>query len=159
MLLNATEIIKLIGLSISDEKIINLIKEQPIIDEDGIICIEFDEIGLELGFDDLLITDKQRSESIGGLYLNDISFYNDDFFPFNIKSEDNLKEVEKKMDLQANYVDIEDPEGVFWMYKDLGWFTIQFTDEKYESVDSIYIRPFENPETDDFKAIMKLIKK
>lgn len=160
MILNGTEIIKLIGLSKTDRRVREFIKDRPINDEYGVISVDFDDLGLELGFDGLTITDKQKAECIGGLYLNDICFYdNCNFFPFNISIEDNLKVVEEKMNLKANYIDINDPEGLFWMYEELGWFTIQFTDERYERVDSIYIRPFENPETSRLNTIMKLIKK
>ncbi len=149
MKLSGEKIAELIGLPESNSGVLDLLEvlgsERPSYDEDGMCTIELsDDIGLDLGFDN---KNYLSDENLDELYLNDIEFYsNCKFFPFGIKKSDGLLAVEEKLSKRANYIDIEDPSVYMWIYQDLWWLTVQFFDESCLGVDSIYVRPYENPE-------------
>lgn len=173
--INGTEIIKLVGVSETDVRVLDLISLLGIDrckverDEIGDYRIELeDEMGLDLRFSSVIPTEmEQRKENTGGLYLVDADFNDEcDFLPFGITIEDNLEIVEGKIGKKANYVEVIDENldtdeddipsyTLYWMYEDLGWLTIQFDESDYSNIFNINCQPYEDPDHKDFKDIMK----
>jgi len=173
--LNGTEIVKLIGLPETDDRVLDLIEllgvdvseiERSEYNDDYTIDLD-DELGLMLSFTNTIISPEQEKNSIGGLFLNDIAFYEEcTFLPFEIEVEDSLESIEEKIGLKSNYRDIVDiPENadeddiptyrLHWVYKELGWFSIQFFEPTFTELASIHVMPYENPNTESYKRIVK----
>jgi len=165
MRIDGTEIIKLIGLSETDDKVLDLLEllkvDRPTLDEDGQsegIDLE-EELGLYLGFGTTVITERQKSENIGGLYLNDINFQmHFSSLPFNLKTLDNLEIVTKKIERQPNYIRVEgdslDSEVLYWIFEDLGFLSVQFSDETQSEIIEICLMPYEDPTDEEYIGII-----
>lgn len=173
--LNGTEIVKLIGLPETDSRILDLIdllgvdmSEIERDEDDDSYWIELDEeIGLNLSFTDRLITPEQKNDSIASIFLNDINFYEEcKFLPFNIEILDTLESIEEKIGFKANYIEVIDEDKeideddmptytLYWIYEELGWVTIQFFEPTFFELFTLDVRPYENPETDSWKEIVK----
>ena len=177
--LNGTEIVKLIGLPETDDKVLDLIDllgvdvrkiERSEYDDDYTIVLD-EEIGLDLSFTDTTTTPAQKENSIGGLFLNRIDFGdNCNFLPFGIEIDDSLESIEKKIGKKANYTRVIDEEKevdeddiptytLHWVYEELGWFRIQFFEPTFTEVFAIDIQPYENPDDEGYKHIVKPFKR
>lgn len=152
--LKGEDIVKLIGLSLKDDKILNTLSsldyEVPLYDSSDQSFYSEGNKGVTFSF--------QPSDTNNGLNLNSIEF--DDSYilpPFGIQETDNLDIVEKKIGRKANYVSINDEFGegeipsytLYWNYKDLGSLTIQFDKNDYSGVWSISTRLYENYDNDE----------
>ena len=174
--LNGTEIVKLIGLPETDDRVLDLIDllgvdvskiERSEYNDNYWISLD-EEIGLDLYFTDTTTTPAQKANSIGGLFLNDICFGdNCNFLPFGIEIDDSLESIEKKIGKKANYTKIkkkvyEDQILTYtlcWIYEELGWFRIQFFEPTFTEVFAIDIQPYENPDDEGYKHIVKPFKR
>lgn len=178
--LNGTEIVNLIGLSETDDRVLDLIDLLGVdvskiarseYNDDYWISLD-EEIGLELSFTDTTTTPAQKANSIGGLFLNRIDFGdNCDFLPFGIEIDDSLESIEKKIGKKANYIMVIDEEEevdeddiptytLYWIYEDLGWFRIHFFEPSFTEVFAIDVQPYENPEDPErYKNIFKPFKR
>ena len=173
--LNGTEIVKLIGLPETDDKVLDLIDLLGVdvseigrgeYDDNYTIDLD-DKLGLILSFTDTIISSEQEKNTIGGLFLEDITFYEEcNFLPFDIDTEDTLEIIERKIGLKANYSqvidekkEIDDDEiptyTLYWIYEELGWFRIHFFEPTFTELASIDVRPYQNPNTEGYKQIVK----
>jgi hypothetical protein len=157
MQLNGNEILKLIGLSESDDRVLDLIEalgaDRPEIDEyEQMEDVDVeDKYGLSLSFNDIIITEAQRNSAIGGFFVSEIAFYpNCPFLPFGLSGSDNLKTCEEKIGKKANYSSNKDNTKMYWFYEDLGWFTIFFTDETHNEIEVITLKTYEDPRDEGF---------
>jgi len=168
-ILDGTEIIQLIGLPESDDKILDLIEALGVDvseierdEDDESYWIELSDIlGVDLNFNDVAYSEKQKNLNIGGLYLNDINFQsNYNFLPYGIEINDTLETIENKIGKKANYIRLEengepDEEVLYWIYENLGVFSIQFEDNQQNSIIAIDIMPYENPASEGFDELIK----
>ena len=168
-ILDGTEIIRLIGLPESDDKVLDLIEALEIDvskierdEDDGSYWIELsDTLGIDLSFNDIAFSEKQKDLNIGGLYLNDINFQSDyNFLPYGIQINDTLEIVENKIGKKANYIRLEengepDEEVLYWIYENLGVFSVQFEDNQQKSIMIIDIMPYEDPQAEGFDHKMQ----
>ncbi|SFV64363.1 hypothetical protein MNB_SM-4-1155 [hydrothermal vent metagenome] len=157
MSINGNEIIKLIGLPESDDKVLDLFEDlgvnRPEIDEDD--CMEDinlkEKYGLNLAFDDNILTEMQKNYSGGGFFLCNIVFYSScNFLPFGLNENDDLETIQKKIEKKANYSDTEDELNIYWFYPDLGWFTVYFTDNNFNKIAAISLKTYEDPTDEEF---------
>jgi len=176
--LNGTEIVSLIGLPETDDRVLDLIDllgvdvsaiERGKYNDDYWISLD-EEIGLDLSFTDCLITPAQKENSFDGLFLNDISFGDNCYFlPFHIKIDDTLEDIENKIGKKANYIEVVDEDEkideddiptytLYWIYEDLGWFRIHFFEPTFTEVASIDIMPYQNPNDEKYTNIVKAFK-
>jgi hypothetical protein len=148
------EIISLLGVSESDDRMLNLFdalgvdKDAFERDEDiGSFWVELeDEMGLELEFNDSISEKYRKPEYIGGQYLVDISFYkNSIFLPYGLKIQDSLEIIEKKLQRDANYIYSEDECILLWIYEDLGEFSIEFENNSYKNIEYISVNLYQDP--------------
>jgi len=177
--LNGTEIVKLVGLPETDDRVLDLIEllgvdvseiERGEYDDNYTIDLD-DKLGLMLSFTDTIISSEQEKNTIGGLFLNNIAFYEEcDFLPFNIKINDTLEAIEQKIGLKANYEDVMNEEQevdeddiptyrLHWVYEELGWLSIQFFEPTFTDLASIHVMVYENPNTEGYKQIVKPFKR
>ena len=148
------ELLALLGLSESDERILNLFESLEIkrdeieVDEDiGSFWVDFeDDYGFALSFSDVLPASFITNIDIGGNYLVYVYFdYSFHALPYGIEDTDNLEMIEEKLEKKANYIDKDDDTKLTWIYEDLGVLTIEFQDNKYKEVINIIINLYEEP--------------
>ena len=173
--LNGTEIVKLVGLPETDDRVLDLIELLDVDvseierdeDTDSYWIDLSDEIGLTLSFNSTIISREQEENNIGGLFLYDITFdENCMFLPFNIDINDTLEVIEEKIGLKANYESIQKDEDerdedeiptytLNWVYEELGWLAIQFFEPTFTELAAVYVMVYDNINPESYKEIMK----
>jgi len=162
------EIVSLMGFSESDDRMLDLFEKLGVDknefdrdEDDGSFRIDLeDEKGLILSFDSSTPIEIKNSKYIGGQYLACIFFYYDfELLPYGLQELDSLEIIENKIGKKANYINKENKEKLYWMYKDLMWFTIIFEDETYSEINTIQINYYSNPEDSEMLEIMEPFKR
>jgi len=162
------EIVTLLGISESDDKILDLFEALEVDkdnlerdEDDGSFWIELEDIGLSLEFNNMIPEKYRNPQYIGGQYLVNVSLnYNFKPFPYGLTDEDSLDIIEKKLNARANYVLVDDNSTLVWLYEDLGDILIEFEDETWTSIIEIRLSLYQEPsKSDDFDEVMKPFKR
>jgi len=145
------ELLPLIGLSESDDKILDLFDKMDVkmdeIERDEDIdsfTIDYeDEYGFSLRFYKVDDGDYVIDNSIGGNYLTSVFFdYSCEDLPYGIDDEDNLEVVEQKIGKKANYINKDDQTLLCWLYEDIGFIVIEFQETSYDELMKIIVSPY-----------------
>lgn len=150
------ELVTLMGLSESDDRILDLFDKMGIKLEDierdkdiGDFMIDYiDKYGFALEFSSILPANFTL-ENGGGNYFIYINFnYIFNALPYEIDDKDNLETIEKKLGKKANYISKRDETELAWIYEDLGVFTVEFEDSNHTEIMNIIINLYEDPHLD-----------
>ena len=147
------EIVALLGVSESDDKMLDLFEKLGIDndeferdEDDGAFWIDLeDKMGLELEFSDAIPEEFRNPQYIGGQFLVDISFYeNNTFLPYGLKMGDSLETIERKLGKKANYVATEDNDILIWLYECIPEINIDFKDNSYKKMEGMSMLLYED---------------
>ena len=148
------EIVALLGVSESDDRMLDLFEKLGVDknefdrdEDDGAFWIELEEeMGLELEFSDAVPKELKNPQYIGGQYLVDISFYeNNTFLPYGLQMEDSLETVEQKLNKKVNYMYPDDTTVLLWIYEDIGELGIEFKDNSFNNIEYVGVSLYEDP--------------
>jgi hypothetical protein len=147
------ELIALLGVSESDDRMLDLFdklgvdKNEFERDEiDGAFWVELEEMGLQLEFNDAVPKELKDPQYIGGQYLVEITFYeNNTFLPYGLKMGDSLKKIEEKIGRKANYIATEYDNILIWLYENMPEMDINFKNNTYDCMEEICFLLYEDP--------------
>jgi hypothetical protein len=157
------EIVALLGVSESDDRMLDVFDKLGVDkneferdEDDGAFWIELEnEMGLELEFSDAVPKELKDPQYIGGQYLVDISFYeNNTFLPYGLKMGDSLKTIEEKIGRKANYVATEDDCILTWLYEDMPEIDIDFKNNAYDGMEGMGFMLYEEPTKESEEYIL-----
>jgi len=147
MKLIADEMIMLLGLPEHDDNILDILEY---IGEDSeTIEINSEKVeekyGFLFSFDYEILTEKQKKDTSGAKFLNQISFtYMFEKLPLNLNDTDNYNTIVKKLGIDAKYICQDDKNTLYWMFKEKGYMlVIIFEDERLEEVYELIFNTYE----------------
>lgn len=155
MIFEGNNIITLLSLPEWDERILTMLEEfneeRPTLNniDKSTHFTEPTDYFISLNFDEQSLTDKQKENAKqGNIYLNQITLKEKTplKLPFGIKMGDSYFDIEKKIGLEANFINEYLPTQVQWILrdedKDYEFFCI-FNNENFESLVKIFMRPLD----------------
>ncbi len=153
MLIDGNKMIEILGLPEWDDRVLAVLEEfgeeRPILDDDKdvfTVWMQPNGYGIELMFDDTCNNNKQRNDSEGNIYLNQISFDEDSTIqlPFGIEIGDSKEIIEKKIGQKA-YA-INEYNDLHWLLDDgekKYFINCSFEDDRQEKLDSLMLDLFD----------------